>query len=354
MKWGYMGNNPQLSTINARAEGITSSPMWSKLISTNRCAVVASGYFEWQTTGGKKQPHYLHFKDRPLIVMAGLYEEQLEENESDSVFHYTIITTANAKDIGWLHDRMPVILDTDEKIDLWISGDYATQKNEILSLLKPYEGLECYAVPELVNSNRNDTPDCLKRNEEFKKTGGIAAFFQAPKKETPGDADKSGDSKKSEEKRGKKEEKKKRVGIAEFFAKRNEDAEKAKAKEEERRKDEAKEDAGEGKDKKEEEQGEEEEERKEQMKEEIKEELKEEIKAEVIEELKHQIKDEVTAEIKEELKKQGEEEVQEEMKEEQEEDESKEKEAKKKTGTKRKKPATVTKDSGAKKGKSKK
>jgi putative SOS response-associated peptidase YedK len=44
MKWGYLGTNPQLSTINARAEGITSSPMWSRLISTNRCAVVASGY----------------------------------------------------------------------------------------------------------------------------------------------------------------------------------------------------------------------------------------------------------------------------------------------------------------------
>ena len=64
--------------------------------------------------------------------------------ESDPVFHYTIITTANAKDIGWLHDRMPVVLDTDEKIDLWISGDYETQKDEILSVLKPYEGLEWY------------------------------------------------------------------------------------------------------------------------------------------------------------------------------------------------------------------
>ena len=64
--------------------------------------------------------------------------------ESDPVFHYTIITTANAKDIGWLHDRMPVVLDTDEKIDLWIRGDYETQKDEILSVLKPYEGLEWY------------------------------------------------------------------------------------------------------------------------------------------------------------------------------------------------------------------
>jgi len=175
MRWGNMGGDFQLTTINARAETLTSKAMWSKLLPTNRCAVVANGYFEWTTEGGKKKPHFVHHKDKPLMVMAGLYEKHGDE------FHYAVITTRCAKDIGWLHDRMPVILDTEEKIDLWISGDYSTEKGKLLNLLQPLAGLECYAVPEIVNSFRNDSADCLRELDDFKKMGGIAAFFQASK-----------------------------------------------------------------------------------------------------------------------------------------------------------------------------
>jgi putative SOS response-associated peptidase YedK len=184
MKWGGVGNNPQHNTINARSEALTNNSMWSRLVKKKRCVVVASGYFEWKTDGSKKLPHYVHFKDKPLLPMAGLYEEREVNGETE--YHYTIITTRCAKDIAWLHDRMPVILDTDEKIDAWISDDWESNAVKLMKMMQPYEGLECYPVPPVVNSNKNDSPDCIKKFEEFKKTGGIASFFtRLPKKEEP-------------------------------------------------------------------------------------------------------------------------------------------------------------------------
>lgn len=77
-----------------------------------------------------------------------------------------------------------------------------------------------YAVPELVNSNRNDTADCIRKYEDFKKTGGIAAFFQGPKKEIKDEPSSvSASKKKEEEERKKKEEEKKKkpVGLDAYF-----------------------------------------------------------------------------------------------------------------------------------------
>lgn len=58
--------------------------------------------------------------------------------------HYAIITTDCAKDISWLHERMPVILDTDEKIDMWLNPENTPET--LLKILRPLEGLEWYGT----------------------------------------------------------------------------------------------------------------------------------------------------------------------------------------------------------------
>ena len=43
--------------INAKAETLTEKPSYRGLIRSNRCIVPASGFYEWQDTGGQgKQP----------------------------------------------------------------------------------------------------------------------------------------------------------------------------------------------------------------------------------------------------------------------------------------------------------
>eukprot|EP01112_Ceratiomyxa_fruticulosa_P000468 TRINITY_DN10428_c0_g1_i1.p1 TRINITY_DN10428_c0_g1~~TRINITY_DN10428_c0_g1_i1.p1 ORF type:complete len:360 (-),score=76.13 TRINITY_DN10428_c0_g1_i1:12-1091(-) len=214
MRWGGMMSGVPYATINARSESMMTNNLWKGLFKKRRCVVVATGYFEWKTTGTKKQPHFLHRSDGQPIYFAGLYHSRMESdskkpkteqktqkveikeeesedyNESEETNEgesrntgptepcgrYCLITTEASQELGWLHDRMPVILDTEEKVDLWLNTEEYNEK-ELLSLLVPTTGLECYEVPPLVNSIKNQGKDCIAKLSEYKKTVGIASFF---------------------------------------------------------------------------------------------------------------------------------------------------------------------------------
>jgi putative SOS response-associated peptidase YedK len=58
-----------------------------------------------------------------------------------------------------IHHRMPVILGPDAR-DAWLGGD--ASEGELMELLVPYAGddFEAYEVSQMVNSPRNDRPEC--------------------------------------------------------------------------------------------------------------------------------------------------------------------------------------------------
>ena len=105
--------------FNARSEGLTTSPVFRRLLKDRRCAVPLDGFFEWTAdempklsgaSGGGKQPWYVHRKGdghgEPLWV-AGLHESS-RDGELET---FTLITRDVDPCLDWLHDRMPVILD---------------------------------------------------------------------------------------------------------------------------------------------------------------------------------------------------------------------------------------------------
>jgi putative SOS response-associated peptidase YedK len=73
-----------------------------------------------------------------------------------------IITTEANSVLRDIHDRMPVILGADGEVS-WL--DSATGKKDALGLLQPYpeEALEVYPVATLVNSPKNNGPECVAR-----------------------------------------------------------------------------------------------------------------------------------------------------------------------------------------------
>lgn len=109
-----------------RCETLKSSPVFRRLIHKKRCVVPLDGFYEWkevQQPGSKKpakQPYYVHYKDGSLMMMAGLYDVWTNEG-GDKLYSYTIITTAGSKQLEWLHNRMPVILQGAD-IDRWLSA----------------------------------------------------------------------------------------------------------------------------------------------------------------------------------------------------------------------------------------
>ncbi|KEP61108.1 UNVERIFIED_CONTAM: ACR, COG2135 domain-containing protein [Hammondia hammondi] len=59
------GKTPAYSTFNARAEGLTQSRLYRRLLDTRRCVVVADGFYEWkkpQGPGESKQPFFIRHK----------------------------------------------------------------------------------------------------------------------------------------------------------------------------------------------------------------------------------------------------------------------------------------------------
>ncbi|KAH7107181.1 DUF159-domain-containing protein [Auriculariales sp. MPI-PUGE-AT-0066] len=198
MQWGVIPHwqrfgdtTGQMKTINARGENLLDSDtgMWASLKKHKRCVVPVHGYFEWlkpqppaPPTGEKKAHFVRHKNDDKLMLFAGLWDRVLLEDAPDGkeLFTFTIVTVQANKELGWLHDRMPLILNNDSDIDLWLNNDKGWDKS-VAQLVKPYDGpaLECYPVPKEVGRVGTDSPSFVLPVSQRKD--GIQAMFARQK-----------------------------------------------------------------------------------------------------------------------------------------------------------------------------
>jgi putative SOS response-associated peptidase YedK len=169
MRWGLVPTwqkDPKAGPplINARGETLATKPAFRMAFKKRRCLIPADGFYEWQKIAGAKvkQPYYIRFaKDGPFAFV-GLWERWRGPDDA-TVETCTIVTTTPNALMESLHDRMPVIL-SDEDYDRWLDP-----KNEdvaaLQDLLRPYPAEEMAAFPisTLVNSPRNDRPECIER-----------------------------------------------------------------------------------------------------------------------------------------------------------------------------------------------
>jgi putative SOS response-associated peptidase YedK len=168
MRWGLIPHWAKdekvgYKMINARAETLTERPAYRGLLRSQRCIVPASGFYEWQDTGGKgKQPYYVHADASEYLPFAGLYDIWVN-SEGIEVYSFTIITTQPTVNLQAVHNRMPAILEPDaEKV--WLDPD-VTDAQEIIPLLQPYtiRPLEYYKVSKAVNRAGFDAPMLIQR-----------------------------------------------------------------------------------------------------------------------------------------------------------------------------------------------
>src|SRR5258708_7242339 len=80
MRWGlvpYWSRNgkARISTINAKAETITTSPFFREAMKRRCCLVPADLFYEWRRIDAKtKQPYAIAVKDASIFAFAGLWE----------------------------------------------------------------------------------------------------------------------------------------------------------------------------------------------------------------------------------------------------------------------------------------
>jgi putative SOS response-associated peptidase YedK len=123
MQWGLVPSWAKDIKIgskmfNARSETLYEKPSFRTLLKRKRCLVPASGFYEWKKEDGKV-PYLIKVRDQEYFSMAGLYD--LWQGGDGSVLSsFTVITTAAAKAMADLHDRMPVIVAHDLEAE-WIA-----------------------------------------------------------------------------------------------------------------------------------------------------------------------------------------------------------------------------------------
>ncbi len=163
--------------INARAETLTHKPTFSRPFKTQRCIIPANGFYEWRKEdwGRKKIPFYLHLRSGKPIGFAGLYDIW-KSQEGKIITSCTIITTKPNTLVEQLHNRMPVILESDKR-ELWLDKTIQDPK-ELMPLLKPYDAkeMEMYEVTSKVNSPKFNRPDCIKPVKNIEPQNHLKLF----------------------------------------------------------------------------------------------------------------------------------------------------------------------------------
>jgi putative SOS response-associated peptidase YedK len=164
VRWGLIpswADDPSIGNrlINARAETAAEKPSFRAAFRHRRCLIPASGFYEWQKVGTKKQPHYIRPPDNAPFAFAGLWEHW--EKGGGPIESCTILTTEANVLMRPIHDRMPVILGP-EAWDRWLDPN-EQQAAALKPLLRPCPDgwLTAYPVSTRVNNPKYDGPACI-------------------------------------------------------------------------------------------------------------------------------------------------------------------------------------------------
>ncbi len=118
MQWGFTQQYQEGLLINARAETVLSKPSFRDSMRHCRCVIPAAGFYEWNKA--KEQVSFRMPKSK-ILYMAGIWQPTAKEKQ------FTILTTSPNDSVSPVHDRMPLVL-TSEEIIPWIQSFDAAEK----------------------------------------------------------------------------------------------------------------------------------------------------------------------------------------------------------------------------------
>jgi putative SOS response-associated peptidase YedK len=166
LRWGLVpawtrAGGREEARANARAETLAERPAFRSAFRHRRCLVPASGYYEWRSQGGRKQPWLFRLRDGAPLVFAGLWENS-PDRAGGGLETCTVITTAPNQLAQTIHNRMPAILAPDDA-KRWLDPRL-TDPSDLAPLLRPFAAaaMTAIAVSERVNNVRHDDAGCLE------------------------------------------------------------------------------------------------------------------------------------------------------------------------------------------------
>ena len=118
MQWGFTQQYQEGLLINARAETVLSKPSFRDSMRHCRCVIPAAGFYEWNKA---KEQVSFRMPQSKILYMAGIWQPTAKEKQ------FTILTTSPNDSVSPVHDRMPLVL-TSEEIIPWIQSFDAAEK----------------------------------------------------------------------------------------------------------------------------------------------------------------------------------------------------------------------------------
>ena len=163
-RWGLIplwAETPAGGQINARAESVAQKAMFRDSFSRRRCIIPADGFYEWEQLERGKLPHYIYRKDGSPMGFAGLWSTWRDKETGERISSCAIITTDAHRRLAPIHGRMPVMLDS-AVWDSWLDRSL-TDPHQAEALLQPIPEAQIteHAVSTLVNSVKNNLPECI-------------------------------------------------------------------------------------------------------------------------------------------------------------------------------------------------
>jgi putative SOS response-associated peptidase YedK len=164
-RWGLIPSWAKDPTIgnklfNARGETIAEKPSFRNAFAKRPCVIPVDGFYEWDHRPGRhREPYFFTRSDEELLLLAGLYEHWRNPNDDEWIATCTIVTTTPSADLKEIHDRMPVVLSTDD-IETWLNvTDFGPDERLALVRPAPTGTLTHYEVSKAVGSVKNDGPE---------------------------------------------------------------------------------------------------------------------------------------------------------------------------------------------------
>jgi putative SOS response-associated peptidase YedK len=121
----------KFNVFNARLDSLFKRKTWEHLIGKKHCLIPVKSFFEWVEHEGKKKQIQFLPKTGQTLWVAGLYDQWISKDKSETIESFAVITTDPPPEIQAMgHDRCPITL-SQNNLDLWLDTDSADVNNQI-------------------------------------------------------------------------------------------------------------------------------------------------------------------------------------------------------------------------------
>ena len=162
------------STINAKAETLTTNKMWQDSFLRRRCLVPVDTFIEWRKDGKRRLPYVFAMKDDSLFALGGVWRRWRSPDRNHNMDTFAIITVEpNELVIETTGDDRMALIVAKRDWQRWLEpGD---SERPPIDLLRPFDSdtMKAWRADERINNVKNTGPELGQPTKEDDEQMGM-------------------------------------------------------------------------------------------------------------------------------------------------------------------------------------